>query len=198
MTPTKMSLTDTRCRQATKMSGTPRQKCRLPPDKNVAQNNTRIIIQVITYTRASVAGKIATPAEICATPAEICATPAENCGGPPQKNAQTPRKKMRVDYYKIILIQERLTRAPARVYKAHLKGTLTMYRPFYNLRVRFAQCEMSQNEVARAAGMASSTMTARMTGAQPFDAWQIEKIAQTLSIPPEEYYKYFFDHKKAV
>ena len=45
-----------------------------------------------------------------------------------------------------------------------------MYRPFYNLRVRFAQCEMSQNEVARAAGMASSTMTARMTGAQPFDA----------------------------
>ena len=52
-----------------------------------------------------------------------------------------------------------------------------MYKPFYNLRVRFAQCEMSQNEVARAAGMASSTMTARMTGAQPFDAWQIEKIA---------------------
>lgn len=50
-----------------------------------------------------------------------------------------------------------------------------MCKPFYNLRVRFAQCEMSQNEVARAAGMASSTMTARMTGAQPFDAWQIEK-----------------------
>ena len=58
-----------------------------------------------------------------------------------------------------------------------------MYKPFYNLRVRFAQCEMSQNEVARAAGMASSTMTARMTGAQPFDAWQIEKIAKTLNIP---------------
>ena len=53
-----------------------------------------------------------------------------------------------------------------------------MYRPFYNLRVRFAQCEMSQNEVARAAGMASSTMTARMTGAQPFDAWQMEAIAK--------------------
>ena len=73
-----------------------------------------------------------------------------------------------------------------------------MCKPFYNLRVRFAQCEMSQNEVARAAGMASSTMTARMTGAQPFDAWQIEKIAKTLNIPPEEYGKYFFDPKKAV
>ena len=50
-----------------------------------------------------------------------------------------------------------------------------MCKPFYNLRVRFAQCEMSQNEVARTAGMASSTMTARMTGAQPFDPSQIEK-----------------------
>ena len=59
-----------------------------------------------------------------------------------------------------------------------------MYRPFYNLRVRFAQCEMSQNEVARAAGMASSTMTARMQGKQPFDAWQMEAIAEALKIPP--------------
>ena len=71
-----------------------------------------------------------------------------------------------------------------------------MYRPFYNLRVRFAQCEMSQNEVARAAGMASSTLTARMTGAQPFDAWQMEAIAAALHIPPEEYSKYFFDRRK--
>ena len=75
-------------------------------------------------------------------------------------------------------------------------GSRAMYRPFYNLRVRFAQCEMSQNEVARAAGMASSTMTARMTGAQPFDAWQMEAIAAALHIPPEEYSKYFFDRRK--
>ena len=71
-----------------------------------------------------------------------------------------------------------------------------MYRPFYNLRVRFAQCEMSQNEVARAAGMAPSTMTARMTGAQPFDAWEMEAIAAVLEILPEEYSKYFFDRRK--
>ncbi len=45
ISPTKMSVSDTRCRRATKMSPTPRQKCRLPPDKNVTQNNTRIIIQ---------------------------------------------------------------------------------------------------------------------------------------------------------
>lgn len=45
-----------------------------------------------------------------------------------------------------------------------------MCKPFYNLRVRFAQCEMSQNKVARAAA---------------------------LDIKPEEYGKYFFDHGKA-
>lgn len=51
-------------------------------------------------------------------------------------------------------------------------------RPFYNLRIRFAECEITQNEVARRAGMAPSTMTARMTGQQPFDAWQMDAIAQ--------------------
>ena len=48
------------------------------------------------------------------TPAKICATPAENCGRPPAKKCADPRKKMRVDYYKIILLQERLTRARRR------------------------------------------------------------------------------------
>lgn len=71
-------------------------------------------------------------------------------------------------------------------------------RPFYNLRVRFAECEMGQNEVARRAGMAPSTMTARMTGQQPFDAWQMDAIACTLGIDRADYGKYFFEtnHKK--
>lgn len=66
-------------------------------------------------------------------------------------------------------------------------------RPFYNLRVRFAECEMSQNEVARRAGMAPSTMTARMNGQQPFDAWQMDAIANALKIDRADYGKYFFD-----
>ena len=37
-----------------------------------------------------------------------------------------------------------------------------MYQPFHKLRVRFAECEMRQGDVAQAAGMAKSTMTARM------------------------------------
>lgn len=65
-------------------------------------------------------------------------------------------------------------------------------RPFYKLRVRFAECELTQNEVARRAGMAAGTMTARMNGHQPFDAWQMDAIGQILGIPREEYGKYFF------
>lgn len=65
-------------------------------------------------------------------------------------------------------------------------------RLFYNLRVRFAECEVGQNEVARRAGIAPSTMTSRMTGRQPFDAWEMDAIAEVLGIPREEYGKYFF------
>lgn len=69
-------------------------------------------------------------------------------------------------------------------------------RPFYNLRIRFAECETSQNEVARQAGMAPSTMTARMTDQQPFDAWQMDAIAKVLNIDKADYVRYFFDRKK--
>lgn len=68
-------------------------------------------------------------------------------------------------------------------------------KPFYRLRVRFAECEITQNEVARRAGMAPSTMTARMQGQQPFDAWQMDAVANVLNIPREEYGKYFFVSK---
>ena len=65
-------------------------------------------------------------------------------------------------------------------------------RLFYNLRVRFPQSERGQNEVARLARMAPSTMTTRMTGRQPFTAWEMDAIAEVLEIPREEYGKYFF------
>lgn len=65
-------------------------------------------------------------------------------------------------------------------------------RLFYNLRVRFAQCEMSQGEVARRAGIVPSTMCNRMTGRAPFNAWEMDAIGEVLDIPREEYGKYFF------
>lgn len=65
-------------------------------------------------------------------------------------------------------------------------------RLFYNLRVRFAECERGQNEVARLAGIAPSTMTNRMTGQQPFNAWEMDAIAEVLDIDRADYGKYFF------
>ena len=68
-----------------------------------------------------------------------------------------------------------------------------MYRKFHRLRVRFAELDMTQNEAARLAGLAPSTLTTRMTGRVPFNAWEIAALAKVLEIKPEEYGQYFFD-----
>lgn len=68
-----------------------------------------------------------------------------------------------------------------------------MYQPYHKLRVRFAEMEMRQGDVAQAAGMAKSTMTARMQGKQPFTAWEIQRVAEVLNIPREQYGDYFFE-----
>ena len=44
-----------------------------------------------------------------------------------------------------------------------------MYQPYHKLRVRFAEMELRQGDVAQAAGMAKSTMTARMKGLPAVD-----------------------------
>lgn len=68
-----------------------------------------------------------------------------------------------------------------------------MYQPYHKLRVRFAEMEMRQGDVAQAAGMAKSTMTARMQGKQPFTAWEIQRVAEVLGIPREQYGDFFFE-----
>ena len=67
-----------------------------------------------------------------------------------------------------------------------------MYRKFHKLRVRFAELEMTQNEVARRAGIATGTMTSRMQGKYPFTATEMLALAKVLDIKPEEYGEYFF------
>ena len=67
-----------------------------------------------------------------------------------------------------------------------------MYRKFHKLRVRFAELEMTQNEVARRAGIATGTMTSRMQGKYPFTATEMLAVAKVLDIKPEEYSEYFF------
>lgn len=68
-----------------------------------------------------------------------------------------------------------------------------MYQPYHKLRVRFAECEMRQGDVAQAAGIAKSTMTARMQGKQPFTAWEIQRVAEVLGIHREQYGDFFFE-----
>lgn len=68
-----------------------------------------------------------------------------------------------------------------------------MYRMFKRLRVRFVECDLKQNEVAMAAGMAPSTLCSRMQGKQPFNAWEIQRVAEVLGIPREQIGEFFFE-----
>lgn len=68
-----------------------------------------------------------------------------------------------------------------------------MYRPFHKLRVRFAEKELKQNEVARAAQIAPSTLTARMQGKQPWTSSEISRVAAVLDIPIEQIGTFFFE-----
>lgn len=68
-----------------------------------------------------------------------------------------------------------------------------MYRLFKRLRVRFVECDLKQNEVAKASGMAPSTLCSRMQGKQPFTAWEIQRVAEVLGIPREQIGEFFFE-----
>ena len=81
-----------------------------------------------------------------------------------------------------------------------------MYQPFHKLRVRFAELEMKQGEVAKRANMAESTLTARMTGRLPWNGdeiarmtgrlpWngdEIARVAKVLDIPTDQIGAFFF------
>lgn len=68
-----------------------------------------------------------------------------------------------------------------------------MYQPYHKLRVRFAEMELRQGDVAQAAGMAPSTLTARMMGYQPWTSTEIIRVAAVLGIPTGEIGAFFFE-----
>lgn len=67
------------------------------------------------------------------------------------------------------------------------------YRCFHNLRVRFAELELTQQEVAKLSGVAVGTLSNRMTGRQPFRTTEITALAKVLKIDPADYASYFFE-----
>mgnify|MGYP000392748916 CR=1 FL=1 len=64
-----------------------------------------------------------------------------------------------------------------------------MYQPYHKLRVRFAEMEMRQGDVAQAACMAKSTMK----GYQPWTSDEITRVAAVLNIPREQIGEFFFE-----
>ncbi len=67
-----------------------------------------------------------------------------------------------------------------------------MYKPFKKLRLRFVELDMTQSEVSRRAGMAESTLTARMTGRLPWNSDEITRVAKVLDIQTDQIGAFFF------
>ena len=68
-----------------------------------------------------------------------------------------------------------------------------MYRPFKNLRMRMVQLDYNQEELSKAAGITKATLSQRINGNRPFDAYQISALCKELEIKPEEIGRYFFE-----
>lgn len=68
-----------------------------------------------------------------------------------------------------------------------------MYQQFHKLRVRFAEMEMNQGEVADRAGISRSTMTSRMKGYHPWTSADIIAVSKVLDIPTGEIGAFFFE-----
>lgn len=68
-----------------------------------------------------------------------------------------------------------------------------MYQCFHRLRVRFAEMEIKQGEVAKRANMAESTLTARMTGRLPWNGDEIARVAKVLGISTNDIGAFFFE-----
>lgn len=65
-------------------------------------------------------------------------------------------------------------------------------RPFIELSRRWEDCGYeNQRELAAAAGIAPSSLSARMTGRLPFAADEMLSIGRLLDIPESEYYHFF-------
>ena len=67
-----------------------------------------------------------------------------------------------------------------------------MRQRFFNLRVKFMEHDLTQEEAAKIAGISPSAMVNRMSGKYPFNTWEVERLAKALDIAPVDYEKYFF------
>lgn len=67
-----------------------------------------------------------------------------------------------------------------------------MYRPFKNLRMRMVQLDYNQEELSKASGIPKGTLSPRINGKKPFDAYQISALCKVLDIPTDQIGAFFF------
>ena len=68
-----------------------------------------------------------------------------------------------------------------------------MRQRFFNLRVKFMEHDLTQEEAAKIAGISPSAMVNRMSGKYPFNTWEVERLAKALDIAPVDYGKYLLE-----
>ena len=57
-----------------------------------------------------------------------------------------------------------------------------MRQRFFNLRVKFMEHDLTQEEAAKIAGISPSAMVNRMSGRYPFNTWEVERLARRLTL----------------
>lgn len=69
-------------------------------------------------------------------------------------------------------------------------------KPFRNLRHLMDDQDYRQVDMATAACISTSALNERLTGKQPFNAWEMMRIGDVLGLKPEQYCDYFFPRAK--
>lgn len=64
-------------------------------------------------------------------------------------------------------------------------------KKFKKLRVRLAELDLQQKDLALALGVSDGTITSRLQGRTPWTAWEISKLAPVLGLKLDEIGEYF-------
>lgn len=67
-----------------------------------------------------------------------------------------------------------------------------MAKPFFRLRMKMAEQDVTQQELGKRIGRSASTVSAALCGKIGWDSRDIPKVARALNIPREEWLDYFF------
>lgn len=63
--------------------------------------------------------------------------------------------------------------------------------PYIELKLAWSRLGYTQKEVAELCGMDPGKLSRRMNGAQPWNLWEMARVAKLLGIPQEESAKYW-------